>query len=474
MKNSKIITSLILLAFSKLDAGEDKKPKKNISSSNLAKSRSGKVTQQKQASSVTESHRGQEEAELAEALKRSQNPYDIDPDMAKAIAASIAEFRSKPAFAGGSEATQQGLEISEDERRRLQEEAELAAALLASQNPEDIDPDLARAIAASKADFAAQPAFTTAGQAADQLDDETLRQIAALEKADQEDELQRENLAREGIYFQELSAPEILEVDGKNYIIRQIFALRQSKVSGRFELGKSDDTCFAQATKNSKAIVEANQQGSNELLAPLVILEDARQALQIINGKLLNSGDPADDGDFETTYDDSDGNWDHVSVEFGSKMIAENWDLRRNLVVISDQGLQALIQPKSQAEEAEELAQLRENGGKNFFVRNQVSSNTLDVIDSWRRREIDNIGIILRKGSHYIAIVFNQRDPQNIEVLVADSIKGNYVNDREMTRNIYLPLIQLLQKTDLTDWLKALQEGRQVEEDQGPAFSLFD
>jgi hypothetical protein len=467
MKKTKLICSVILLVSCTINAAdtEGKKTKKNVLSKKPAKSKSGKVTQQKQASSVTESHRGQEEAELAEALKRSQNPYDIDPDMAKAIAASIAESSSQQSASGG-QAAQSPREMSEEEQ--------LEAALLASQNPYDIDPDMARAIEASKADFAAQPAFTTAGQAAEQLDDKTLRQIAAQEQADQEDELQRENLARQGRFFQELSAPEILEVDGKNYIIRQIFALRQSKVSGRFELGKPDDTCFAQATKNSKAIVEANHQGSKELLAPLVILEDARQALQIINGKLLNSGNPADDGDFQTRHDDSDGNWDNVSVEFGSKMIDENWELRRNLVVISDQGLQALVRPKSQEEKDEELAQLRENGGKNFFVRNQVSSNTLDVINSRRRREIENIGIILRKGSHYIAIVFNQRDPQNIEVLVADSIKGSYVNDREMTRDIYLPLIQLLQKTDLTDWLKALQEVRQVEDDQGPAFSLFD
>lgn len=109
-----------------------------------------------------------------------------------------------------------------------------------------------------------------------------------------------------------------------------------------------------------------------------------------------------------------------------------------------------------------------------FFAQNQISGNTLDVIDRWRMREIMDIGIILRKKHHFISIVFNQRDPQNIQVLVADSIKGNYVNDREMTQNIYLPLIQLLQKTDLTDWLRALREGRQTKNEEGGDFSLFD
>jgi hypothetical protein len=43
-----------------------------------------------------------------------------------------------------------------------------------------------------------------------------------------------------------------------------------------------------------------------------------------------------------------------------------------------------------------------------------------------------------------------------------------------MTETIYLPLIQLLQKTDLTPWLSALNECSQAEDDKVGGFSLFD
>ena len=175
---------------------------------------------------------------------------------------------------------------------------------------------------------------------------------------------------------------------------------------------------------------------------------------------------------------DEFGNFDSVSVEFGSKMLTEGQNfgipILRNLIILNQKGLKNLIQPRTAEAQAAD-AQMLANGGAEFFNFYQISNNALNIIDAWRKGQINTIGIILQIEGHYIAIVFNKHNSQNIKILVTDSTFGvNRINDAWMTENVYLPLIELLQKTDLTPWLSALEQGRQVAEDQGPAFSLFD
>jgi hypothetical protein len=129
--------------------------------------------------------------------------------------------------------------------------------------------------------------------------------------------------------------------------------------------------------------------------------------------------------------------------------------------------------------------QMLENGGAEFFKNYQISNHALYLIDAWKKRQIMSIGIILQIEGHYIAIVFNQNNLHNIEVLVADSTFGvNRVNDPWMTANVYVPLINLLQSFDISNWLRVLREGQQrqgdlmrdqnEDEDQAGGFSLFD
>jgi hypothetical protein len=358
-----------------------------------------------------------------------------------------------------------------EENLSPEEEAELAAALLASQNPQDIDPEMAQAIAASMAEAASQ-AFANEDTAG--LTEDELRQIEALTKADQAFEASLEQLGEQGQYYQEISAPQILVVDGQQYTISQLFTLHQSKVSGRLAQGLPDDTCFAQATKNSAAIVAYRERADADALAPLAFMPAAQEALTKINQLLMQTEPPAG----EIPNQDEFGNFDSVTVEFGSKMLTEGQNFGipflQNLIILNQKGLNSLIQPRT-AEAQEADAQMLANGGAEFFNFYQISNYALNVIDGWRSGQINTIGIILQIEGHYIAVVFNKHNPKDIKVSVADSTFGvNRANDAWMTENVYLPLIELLQKTDLTPWLSALEQGRQAEEDQGPDFSLFD
>ena len=370
-----------------------------------------------------------------------------------------------------------------EENLSLEEEAELAAALLASQNPYDIDPDMASALAASLADSTLQ-SLASGGQAAQaarpisadegDLTEDELKQIAALTEADQAFEASLEQLGEQGQYYQEVAEPQILVVDGQKYTISQLFTLHQSKVSGRLAQGLPDDTCFAQAAKNSAAIVDYTERSDADALAPLAFMPAAQEALTKINQRLMATEPPVGDMPSQDEF----GNFESVSVEFGSKMLTEGQNfgipILRNLIILNQKGLNTLIQPRTAEAQAAD-AQMLANGGAEFFNFYQISNNALNIIDAWRKGQINTIGIILQIEGHYIAIVFNKHNSQNIKILVTDSTFGvNRINDAWMTENVYLPLIELLQETDVTPWLSALEEGRQDAEDQGPAFSLFD
>jgi hypothetical protein len=452
MKNSKIvILSLILLASSKINASQE------------------------EAALLARQNPQDIDPDMAKAIADSMNPYDIDPDLAKAMAASLADSTAQPSV-GGGQAAQSPREMSEEEQ--------LAAALLASQNPYDIDPDMARAIASSLAESTQQPS-ASGGQSAQiarpistdsgDLTEEELRQIEAQNKADQEFEASLEQLGKQGQYYLEVAEPQILEVDGQKYTIRQLFTLRQSKVTGRFAQCLPDETCFAQSTKNASAILAYKQRADETELAPLAFMPAAQERLEQINQRMRNTEIPKGD---TTQPDQISGNFDEVTVEFGSKVLTEGQavgsQLLQNLIILNQKGLKNLIKPRT-AEAQEEDAQMLANDGAAFFNLYQISNNALNIIDDWRNGHTNTIGIILQTEGHYITIVFDKTNPEDIEVLVADStFEVNRVNDAWMTNEVYLPLIELLQKTDLTPWLSALEEGRQVKEDQGGGFSLFD
>ncbi len=341
-------------------------------------------------------------------------------------------------------------------------------------------------MAASLADSAQQP-LASGGQAAQKarpistdsgdLTEDELKQIAALCTADAELEKRLESLGEQGNYYQEIGAPQILVFDGQKYTIRQIFTLRQSKVSGRFTKNLPDDTCFAQSTKNASAIIAYKQRADETELAPLAFMPAAQARLEQINQRMRNTEIPTGD---TTQPDQISGNFDQVTVEFGSKMLTEGQaagePLLQNLIILNQKGLKNLINPRT-AEAQEQDAQMLANGGAAFFNLYQISNNALNIIDAWRNGYTNTIGIILQIEGHYITIVFDKTHPEDIEVLVADSTFGvNRVNDSWMTNEVYLPLIELLQKTDLTHWLSALEQGRQAKQDQdvGGGFSLFD
>ena len=299
------------------------------------------------------------------------------------------------------------------------------------------------------------------------LTEEELRQSEELIIRDKQIEIALEAKgSRE--YFIELSRPLTLDVDGKRYTVRHLFTLRQAKVSGRFVPEQSvsgrfvpeqsnDETCFTQSVKNCAAMIAFKNTDDTSQLAPLTNMPEAKRDFARINQILIDTD--AETSDPKRQYEN--GILHSVSVDFGSKVLTDNnrEPLFQNLIILARKTLPDLIRKKADDDRQRDMEFLIEDGGKLFFNLYQISKNTFQVVDQWRKGDIKSIGIVLQTEGHYIAIVFYQEYPNapNIEVLVADSSFGPSRLTDNMIRNVYHPLIQLLQKTDFTDWLLALE-----------------
>ena len=342
-------------------------------------------------------------------------------------------------------------------------------------NPADYDPDLASALAASAA-------LGNQNQAVQNPEDLELQRdladIARSDAADAQVELNFEARAEQGEFFQEVSAPETITVNGKQYTIHQLQTIGQSKVTGKCV---GDLSCFGQSVKNAAAIIDWQLKQDHSALAPLVILPAAKAQLKEINRLLDDTVFPLGSRTHAKLKDEN-GFYHDVNVEEGSALF-EQHQSRNNPVlnyqiVMSRDFLDRLASQDFDISTG--LGMLQEDSSR-FFEFCQFSRNTLDEIDAWRSGEINILGIILQTEDHYIAIVFERNsDSGETNIWVSDSTFGLKRLQNDWFRDhLFVPLIDFVENFDIKPWLEQLSSIRDAkqraeEAEQGGGFSLFD
>ena len=394
------------------------------------------------------------------------NPADYDDNLALALAASAAEA-----------------EVGQNQTAQNPEDLELQRAIDASMdpssnvNPADYDLDLALALAASSA-LGAQ---NQAAQIPEDLElQQHLADIARRDAADAQVEQEFEALVEQGEFVQDVAAPETITVKDKEYTIRQLKTVGQSKVTGNCD---RDMSCFGQSVKNAAAMIDWLDTRDDSALAPLVSLPDARAKLKEINRLLDDTRFPLGSRTHEQLKDEN-GFYHDVSVEEGSALFDQHQthdvqDILRFQIVINRDFFDRLANQDFDISTG--LGMLQEDSSR-FFEFCQFSRNTLDGIDAWRSGSINILGIVLQTEKHYIAIVF-ERYQGETNIWVSDSAFGvNRLGNDWAKEHLFVPLINFVENFDIKPWFEQLssirdakQRAEQAEQaEQGGGFSLFD
>ena len=257
-------------------------------------------------------------------------------------------------------------------------------------------------------------------------------------------------------------------VKDKQYEIFQLKTIGQSKVTGK----RDDRSSFCQAVKNAAAVIDFRLNLDFSALAPLVSLPDARAKLEEITRLLDQTVFPSGSRTHAELKDDS-GFCQDVSFEEGSALFHQLQfrfpELLHSQIMMNKSFLDHFRSGRVNIQEGLQMLQdgtlFTLNPSSSFFDFYQISSNTLDAIDAWQNKGLDNLGIILQIERHFIAIVLNRHKDGAVSLTILDSIFGvNHLENRNFRDNLLVPLIDFVENFDIKPWFQQLSLMRDTEQ----------